>query len=230
LKDAGVSPRASWYVEAHGTGPALGDPIEVAALGNVFAGRETPLSIGSVKANIGHAEAAAGVAGVIKVVLAMQHRTLPPQQHFHTPNPLIPWPTLPLHVVTAASAWDASGATLFAGVSGFGFGGTNAHVVLESAPSQGLGAATSGRELVVISARTAAALRSAAAAYAPVVAAADRDRLAAICTTTTIGRTHFEHRAALVADDPRAAAARLQAVADGRTAASVWHAPADGAS
>jgi acyl transferase domain-containing protein/acyl-CoA synthetase (AMP-forming)/AMP-acid ligase II/NADPH:quinone reductase-like Zn-dependent oxidoreductase/NAD(P)-dependent dehydrogenase (short-subunit alcohol dehydrogenase family)/acyl carrier protein len=134
---AGVSPGDVQYVEAHGTGTLLGDPIEAKALGAVLAtGRAhgSPCAIGSVKSNIGHLEAAAGVAGVIKVALALKHRTIPASLHFQKPNPYIPFDTLPLRVQQAASAWPETGRTPIAGVSSFGFGGTNAHAVLTGAP------------------------------------------------------------------------------------------------
>ncbi len=125
------------FVEAHGTGTALGDPIELQALGAVFGDptRQTePLLVGSVKTNIGHAEAAAGMAGMIKALLALQHRTLPPNLHFDTPTPHVPWATLGVAVPTEATPLEADGVPLLAGVSSFGIGGTNAHVLLEQAP------------------------------------------------------------------------------------------------
>jgi acyl transferase domain-containing protein/aryl carrier-like protein len=225
LQRAGIAPAQVSYVEAHGSGTPLGDPIEIDALAAVLGeGRShtDPLTIGSVKANIGHAEAAAGIAGVIKVVLAMQHRLLPPQQHFRTPNPRIAWSTLPITVVTTPTPWATPAEPVFAGVSGFGFGGTNAHVVLEGPPQTVVERAAEGRGLLLLSARSAAALQSTAAAYVPVVGGADGAQLAAICSTAAIGRTHFEHRAAVVADTPDATAARLEAVAAGVSARGVW--------
>ena len=137
LGRAGVTPADVDYVEAHGTGTALGDPIEVRALGTVLAaGRPAtrPLLIGSVKTNIGHAEAAAGIAGLIKVVLALQHEALPPQLHFERPSPHIPWDEHPVQVVTQLTPWPAGARRRVAGVSSFGFSGTNVHVVVEEAP------------------------------------------------------------------------------------------------
>ncbi|MDC0667756.1 type I polyketide synthase [Nannocystis radixulma] len=138
LARADVDPTAVHYVEAHGTGTLLGDPIEAAALGAVLgAGRpdEHPLAIGSVKTNIGHTEGAAGIAGLIKIVLAMRHRAVPPSLHLRTPNPHIPFAALHLRVPTAREPWPAPlDAPALAGVSAFGWGGTNAHLVLETAP------------------------------------------------------------------------------------------------
>src|SRR5205814_4427921 len=120
--------------EAHGTGTSLGDPIEVRALGTVLCeGRSTsdPLRLGSVKTNLGHLEAAAGIAGLIKTVLALRHETIPPHLHFVNPNPLIAWAELPIQVPTAPVAWPRASGRRAAGVSSFGFTGTNAHVNVE---------------------------------------------------------------------------------------------------
>jgi len=131
---AGVDPARVHYVEAHGTGTLLGDPIEARALGAALGrgrGAERPLRVGSVKTNIGHLEAAAGVAGLIKVALALRHRFLPASLHFLRPNPHIPFEALGLEVVKQARPWPHPEEPALAGVSGFGFGGTNCHVVLE---------------------------------------------------------------------------------------------------
>jgi phthiocerol/phenolphthiocerol synthesis type-I polyketide synthase C len=136
---AGVVPGAIQYVEAHGTGTALGDPIEASALGAVL-GEGRPegerCAIGSLKTNIGHLEAAAGIAGLIKMALALKHGELPPSLHFRQPNPHIPFDQLPLRVQTALSPWPVREGRALAGVSSFGFGGTNAHVVLEGLSPQ----------------------------------------------------------------------------------------------
>ena len=137
LAAAGVAPAAIGYIEAHGTGTPLGDPIEVGALGAVFGpGRAArqPLAIGSVKTNLGHLEAAAGVAGVIKVILALQRGAIPPNLHFHAGNPHIDWAALPLTVPVETVPWQPIDGRRLAGVSSFGFSGCNAHVVLEEAP------------------------------------------------------------------------------------------------
>ncbi|TXI39214.1 MAG: polyketide synthase, partial [Mycobacterium sp.] len=137
LERAGLSPRDIDYLEAHGTGTSLGDPIEAqAAAAALGPGRDTgqPLLIGSAKTNIGHLEAAAGVAGVLKVVLALEHQELPRHLHFRTPSPHIPWDRIPVRVVDQARAWESGARPRIAGVSSFGFSGTNAHVILEEAP------------------------------------------------------------------------------------------------
>ena len=136
-RQAAVSPGKVQYVEAHGTGTLLGDPIEAKALGAVLGVErppERPCALGSVKTNVGHLEAAAGIAGLIKVALALRHREIPPSLHFEEPNPHIPFDELPLRVQTTLGPWPATPGPALAGVSSFGFGGTNAHVVLEEAP------------------------------------------------------------------------------------------------
>ncbi len=137
LDNAGVKSSQVSYVEAHGTGTFLGDPIEVGALGAVF-GKERPqdnrLVIGSVKTNIGHLEAAAGIAGLIKVVLSLQHEEIPPHLNFKQPNPHITWDELPAVIPTERMLWPSGERRRLAGVSSFSFSGTNAHIVLEEAP------------------------------------------------------------------------------------------------
>ncbi len=132
-----VAPGEVDYLEAHGTGTSLGDPIEVQAAGTVFGeGREPdrPLLIGSVKTNIGHLEAASGIAGLIKVVLSLEHEMLPKHLHFRNPSPHIPWDRLPVRVVDEATPWQRNDRSRLAGVSSFGFSGTNAHVLVGEAP------------------------------------------------------------------------------------------------
>jgi myxalamid-type polyketide synthase MxaE and MxaD len=163
---AGVAPADVQYIEAHGTGTRLGDPIEVQALGAVLT-PERPADrrclLGSVKTNIGHSEAAAAIAGVIKTALAMQHRVIPPTLHFTEPNPLIAFDRLPFDVPGAASPWPSPDAPLIAGISGFGFGGANAHLVLQEAPPAAMSVTTT--------ALAAASGAPAGAAIAPVAAA-----------------------------------------------------------
>jgi acyl transferase domain-containing protein len=135
LADGGVAAAEVTYVEAHGTGTELGDPIEVQALGAVLArGRpeERPLLVGSVKTNLGHLEAAAGIAGLMKAILAVREGEIPRHLHFREPNPLIPWKGLAVKVTAEGCAWP-EGAKRIAGVSSFGFSGTNAHVIVEAA-------------------------------------------------------------------------------------------------
>jgi myxalamid-type polyketide synthase MxaC len=201
LMRAGIDPCNVAYVEAHGTGTALGDPIEIQALASALCeGREgsRPLLVGSVKTNMGHLEAAAGVAGLLKAVLAVQHGEIPPHLHFHEPNPHISWEELPVRVPIERTPWPASYSTRVAGVSSFGFSGTNAHVVLEAPPVDGQPPASSdGPHLLAISARTAEALKAMALAYRRVL---DADALDVrdVCYTTSLRRNHFEERLAVV--------------------------------
>ncbi len=222
LARAGAVPGDVGYIEAHGTGTQLGDPLEVQALGKVFGpGRDAaqPLWLGSVKTNLGHLEAAAGVTGLIKVVLALQHQQIPAHLHFRQPSPHIAWSELPLRVPTALTPWPAIGGRRLAGVSSFGFSGTNAHVVVEQAP-QALVApaaepADAGVQLYVLSAREPAALRELAARHAAALRALPDTPLASACHTANTGRAHFAHRAAIAAHDISELCERLDALARG---------------
>lgn len=134
LTNAGVKPSQIQYIEAHGTGTSLGDPIEVSALGRVLSQDRSwnnPLTIGSVKTNFGHLESAAGLASLIKVVLSLQHKQIPPHLHLKTPNAYIPWQKFPIVVPTELTPWQAHEGSRLAGVSSFGMSGTNVHVIVE---------------------------------------------------------------------------------------------------
>jgi 3-oxoacyl-(acyl-carrier-protein) synthase/SAM-dependent methyltransferase/acyl carrier protein len=217
--NAGTTPSSVSYVEAHGTGTALGDPIEVESLAAVLGeGRDPdqPIHLGSVKTNIGHTEAAAGVAGLIKTVLALHHGQIPPSLHFQKPNPLIAWDEYPyVRVAARATAWPSVGAPRTAGVSAFGFSGTNVHLVVEEAPAESGAAASLERPLHVLalSAKTEAAFRVAAGELADYVAAT-RASVADVCYSINTSRATFERRTALVAtslDDLRAQLAQIAA-------------------
>jgi acyl transferase domain-containing protein/SAM-dependent methyltransferase/acyl carrier protein len=222
LADAGVAPADIGYVEAHGTGTSLGDPIEVRALARALGpGRaaQDPLVIGSVKTNIGHLESAAGIAGVIKVILSLQHETIPPHLHFTQPSPHIAWSEYPVRVAATGRAWPRGERRRLAGVSSFGFSGTNAHVVLEEAPQRTCNA-TSGAEdrplhCLPLSARSADALAKLAASYDQALAGAAAPTLADGAHTAGIGRSHFGERAAVVGADLEEARRALQALARG---------------
>lgn len=235
LKAAGVTVDEIDYVEAHGTGTPLGDPIEVAALRQVFgdsASRGT-CWLGSVKSNIGHLDAAAGIAGLIKTVLALVHQEIPPSLHFETPNPRLDLGHF--HVPTAVTPWVArEGAPRRASVSSFGIGGTNAHVIVEEAPA---GRATDrGRvwQLVPVSARTDDAAGRAAAQLADWLESHTDVPLTDVAYTQQIGRAAFESRRAVVGSDAASVAAALR-TAPTRTARSnpdagiVWLFPGQGA-
>ncbi|HLH25149.1 MAG TPA: polyketide synthase, partial [Chloroflexota bacterium] len=176
LANAGIEPAEVSYVETHGTGTPLGDPIEAQALVTALGmGRPTdqPLMIGSVKTNLGHLEAAAGIAGLMKVVLSLQHGEIPPHLHLEHPNPHIPWNELPLTIPTRLTPWPAGAARRTAGVSAFGLSGTNAHVIVEEAPAAPARPAARERplHLLALSARSEAALGTLAARYAEHLAA-----------------------------------------------------------
>ena len=225
LSHAGVEAHQVSYIEAHGTGTALGDPIEVEALGAVFGkGRsaDQPLHIGSVKTNIGHLESAAGIAGLIKVVLALQHQQLPPHLHFNQPNPYVNWDQLPIQVVTQLMAWEAIDQRRIAGVSSFGFSGTNAHVVLEEAPSSPPKAETlepsqeRPQHLLTLSAKTPAALQQLAQRYQTYLTAEPNLSIGDICFTANTGRSHFPHRLGIISASTADLAEQLAAFTDGQ--------------
>ena len=240
LQRSGVVAGDVGYLEAHGTGTSLGDPIEAQAAGAVLgAGREAsrPLLIGSVKTNIGHLEAAAGIAGVIKVILSLEHGLLPQHLHFRNPSPHIPWDRLAVQVVKEATAWERNGQPRIAGVSSFGFAGTNAHVILEEAPEEvGRVAPASspvdqpgGRRFSILplSARTPAALVQIADQYRSWLSAHPEATLADVCFTAGAGRAHLEHRAALVVNSRESASELLGALADDRPAPGLVRGPSD---
>ncbi|RJO66381.1 MAG: acyltransferase domain-containing protein, partial [Myxococcales bacterium] len=204
---AGVAPSEVHYVEAHGTGTILGDPIEVGALAEVVAKdrpKDCPCRLGSVKSNLGHLEAAAGVAGLIKVALSLNRRTLPPSLHFETPNPHIPFDRLPIQVQTRAEPWPAAPGEGLSGVSSFGFGGTNAHVVLREPPVRAAQTrADRGAELITLSARSEAGLRTLAETYRRFLATDQApSSLEAIAYSASVRRSHAAHRLGVVAKSP----------------------------
>ncbi|HEX5715372.1 MAG TPA: SDR family NAD(P)-dependent oxidoreductase [Thermoanaerobaculia bacterium] len=199
---AGVEPGRVRYVEAHGTGTAMGDPIEATALGAVLAsGRPAGevCALGSVKSNVGHLEAAAGIAGLIKVALMLRHREVPPSLHFEEANPRIPFADLPLRVQRELGPWPQGEGPLFAGVSSFGFGGTNAHVVLEEAPAPAPAGRSREHELLLLSARTPDALQAAADRLARHLRENPDAELADVAYTLQAGRRRLDHRRAVVA-------------------------------
>ena len=223
LARAGLTGRDVDYLEAHGTGTPLGDPIEVQAAAAAYgASRDAdrPLLMGSVKSNIGHTESASGAAGLIKVVLSLQHEVLPQSLHFETPSPHIPWDSLPVRVVDKAIPWQANGRPRRAGVSSFGFTGTNAHVLIEEAPPQPVTPESDTHEqpfnVLALSARTPEALVALAQRYEAWLGAHPEVDLADVCRTAGTGRSHFEHRAALVVDSDQGAREGLAELAENR--------------
>ena len=232
LANAALEPHAVSYVEAHGTGTPLGDPIEVRAIGAVYgAGRsgESPLRIGSVKTNLGHTEAAAGLAGLIKVVLMMQEgHGIAPHLHFKQPSPQIDWRQWPIEVPVCLTSWPHQTGTRYAGVSSFGFSGTNAHVIVGSAENseahhavaQDLHAPLQQPSLLCISAAEEVVLRLLVERYIRYLEQ-NTESFRDICYTAAAGRAQLPHRLALIARNATEAIAMLQAWLAGRTVAEL---------
>ncbi|PWQ99246.1 type I polyketide synthase [Leucothrix arctica] len=217
LDNSGVLASQVGYVEAHGTGTSLGDPIEVGALGEVFReGRENPLLIGSAKTNIGHLESGAGVAGMIKTVLSLQHAEIPPNLHFKNPSPHIAWDDLPIKVVTERTPWPTE--RRIAGVSSFGYSGTNAHFILEAAPET-VAPKTNEKDrsthVLTLSTRTEEALSDIASSYAHYIAANPEASLADICASANTRRTQFAYSLAVSASTTETLAEQLTAFSNG---------------
>ncbi|MET9659121.1 beta-ketoacyl synthase N-terminal-like domain-containing protein [Streptomyces sp. NPDC006510] len=222
--EAGVDPRTVGYIEAHGTGTRLGDPIEVSGIVEAFErlyeqwGHERPAephcAVGSVKSSIGHLEAAAGIAGMVKVILAMRHRTLPAVRNLSRPNRMIKIEGTPLRLQLRRTAWEPPvvGGPRRAGVSSFGMGGTNAHVVLEEAPRTTAAQATAAPLVVPVSARTPQALREAVTGLLEAVRSPDAPPLASIARTMRTGRAALPYRVAVEAADLAELGARLASV------------------
>ncbi|HEU0301617.1 MAG TPA: type I polyketide synthase, partial [Longimicrobium sp.] len=214
LEMADVDPSTIRYVEGHGSGTELGDPIEIAALTQAYRGwtdRRQYAAIGSVKTNVGHLDAASGITGFIKTVLAMEHRALPPTVHYRAPNPRIDFASSPFYVSGRLEPWEADGAPRRAGVSSFGIGGTNAHVVLEEAPAARSSSATRGTQLLVLSAKTQAALDAASERLAAHLKEHPGLPLADVAWTLQAGRREMPFRRTLVVRPGEDAAALLHA-------------------
>lgn len=215
---AGVEARSIGLIEAHGTATPLGDPIEIAALAQVFRAGTADIGfcrLGSLKANLGHLDAAAGVAGLIKAVLSLEQREFVPLVNFRQANPQLELERSPFLASAEGGAWPEAATPRRAGVSSFGIGGTNAHVVLEEAPplAAELSVAAPGPQLLLLSARTASALDAAAERLAAHLEAHPEQRLADVAWTLQAGRRTFAHRRVLVADDAAHAIAGLRSPA-----------------
>lgn len=231
LQAGGVDPSDVSYIEAHGTGTVKGDPIEVQGLVQAFQSRSAGsrngnhpwCGLGSVKPNIGHLEGAAGIAGVIKVLLAMRHKTLPPLANFSKPNPRISLGSA-FYFVNKVQPWEPGNKSRIAGVSSFGFAGTNAHVILAEAPGIDTGEAASGSRaqcasVVVLSAKDPERLRERAGQLQHAVARqgfTDRD-LEALAFTLQVGRDPMRHRLGFVAGSMEELEARLQQFVEGKS-------------
>ncbi|PSL52666.1 acyl transferase domain-containing protein [Saccharothrix carnea] len=212
-RSGGVEPASVGYYEAHGTGTAVGDPIEATAIGEVLGGSDRTHWIGSVKSNIGHSEAAAGVAGVIKAALCLERGLIPPNLHFERPNPRIPFDRLPLRVPTELVPFPGFPGPRRAGVNSFGFGGTNAHAILEQAPPAltATDEKNDGRAHVLpLSARSPEALRALAARYAELLARPDAPTLRRVGRAAARQRDHHPVRASVVAVDAAGAVEQLR--------------------
>ncbi|WP_327365147.1 type I polyketide synthase [Streptomyces sp. NBC_01217] len=223
LASAGLRADEVDVVEAHGTGTRLGDPIEAQALLATYGQeRERPLLLGSVKSNIGHTQAAAGVAGVIKMVMAMRHGELPRTLHVDEPSPHVEWGAGRVELLTRAQPWPAGGRTRRAGISSFGIGGTNAHVIVEEAPSRAavavvadVGVSVAAAPPLVLSGRTEAALRAQARNLRDWLDREPGTDVRALAHALARTRTAFDHRAAVVAGDPASFASALETLAAG---------------
>jgi acyl transferase domain-containing protein/acyl carrier protein len=217
LENAEVTADQISYVEAHGTGTALGDPIEVNSLKTVLMKGRQPNQtcyLGSVKTNIGHLEPASGIAGLIKVVLSLYHKQIPPHLHFQQLNPYIKINNTPLTIPTKLQEWDFHEGSRLAGVSAFGFGGTNAHVILEEAPeSVGVGKNIERpQHLLALSARSGKALQKLVQRYEADLQSHRERSLEDVCYTANTGRSHFQHRLAIIASNKQELADKLSKI------------------
>ncbi|MEQ1503481.1 MAG: beta-ketoacyl synthase N-terminal-like domain-containing protein [Myxococcota bacterium] len=220
-RECGVDPASVTFVEAHGTGTVVGDPLEVDSLHRVFGRGRGPgtVALGSVKGNIGHLDPAAGVASLVKTVLALEHRQIPPTVHFRRPNPRIDFDGGPFHVPTALTPWEpAPGAPRRAGINSFGVGGANCHLIVEEAPPTESGSSPRPVQPVILSARTPAALDRMAAELADHLEAHPGLALADVAYTRALGRRAWPIRAAVVAEDGPSAVRRLRAGVEGHRA------------
>jgi len=227
LAQAGLTADRVSYIEAHGTGTPLGDPIETQALVEVFRRRtehDPALHVSSVKANIGHTETVSGIAGIIKVVLMLQHGLIPAQLHLQTLNPHLGLEGSRVRIPTEPTTWQPAGSTRVAGVSSFGFGGTNTHIVLEET-SPAVLAPTDAPErplhVLALSAKSESGLAKLAARYADYLEGNPQAAAADVCYGANVGRSHFNHRAALTAQDAVELRQRLQAWHPGGKSAGV---------
>lgn len=228
LANGGVQPSEISYIDAHAVGTSIGDAIEFKALKAVLLeGREPdkPCLIGSVKTNIGHLEAAGGISALIKVVLSLQHEEIPPHLHLKQLNPYISLENTPISIPIELQPWTRSKQSRLAGVSAFGFGGTNAHVVLEEAPASATIHRDTGdrpSHALALSAKSETALRSLAKRYEAFLASHPQASLADICYTANTGRTHFEHRLCIVSESIAQLRQQLSAFIAGKETTGIF--------
>lgn len=240
LESSGLQPADIDLIEAHGTGTVLGDPIEARALADVFGGdraADSPLYVGSLKSNIGHAEAAAGIGGLIKTVVALNRGRIPASIHMNRLNPYIEWTGLSIEVPVEERAWIRGPGRRVAGVSSFGFSGTNVHVVVSDAPpdvhavrDDASGQAHASAWLLPLSARTEAALSGMAKRFEEHFKANPALELSDVCWTAGTGRAHFEHRLAIVAENMAEVGERLAEFGAGKEHPRVYRGECPGSS
>jgi acyl transferase domain-containing protein len=216
-EQAGIEPETITYIEAHGTGTKLGDPIEIDGIQRAFrrfTDKNQFCAIGSVKTNVGHLDSASGVAGLAKAIGALVHQELPPTLHFTRPNRKIAFERSPVYVNDRALKWETNGIPRRCGVSSFGFSGTNCHVVLEEAPELGASTAETSRRLriLTLSGKSKRALEASIDSYREYIRITDAD-LSDICYTSSTGRGHYSHRLAIVASDKADLLRKLDALA-----------------
>jgi len=234
LKSAGLDAGDIQYIEAHGTGTPLGDPIELEAIGEVFGQTHSaaaPLLVGSAKTNIGHTEACAGLAGLIKVVQALQQEAIPPNVHFRDPNPHIPWDELPVEIPTELTPWPRSAEPRRAGISSFGYSGTNTHVILEEAPLPSIRERATARpsHLLTLSAQSDRGLADLSSRYIDFLSKQTEAELTDICFSAHIGRCHLDERLAVIGTSPEEIERKLaEYLRNGSTAAVLRDSVASG--
>ncbi|HEX3531178.1 MAG TPA: acyltransferase domain-containing protein, partial [Thermoanaerobaculia bacterium] len=224
LAVAGVEPDDIGYVEAHGSGTPIGDPIEIAALTRAFRERTERkgfCALGSIKSNVGHLEAASGAAGLLKTILSLENGLLPPSLHFETPNPRIDFAGSPFFVNTRPRVWERNGKPRLAGVSSFGLGGTNSHVVLQEAPEPAASGPSRPWQLLLLSAKTDSALRTMTRRLAGHLSEHPEEPLADVAFTSQVGRHAFQHRQAVLCRDAAEAIHCLETLDPNRVFASV---------
>lgn len=205
LFTSNIKPEDVDYVEAHGTGTSLGDPIEINALGEVFRNRIEPLKVGSVKTNIGHLEACSGLASLIKVILGLQHNLIPASLHFNKPNSRIAWQDLPIEVVNKNTPWPKNDKKRIAGISSFGFSGTNAHIIVSDSPKEETVTVIKEQPtqtyggVLTISAKNRVSLLANAKSIKAFLEISS-DSIYDICFTSNVGRTHYKDRLAFITE------------------------------
>ena len=219
LANAGVGAETISYIEAHGTGTPLGDPIEIRALSKAFReGTEKNgyCAIGSVKTNMGHLDAAAGVAGLIKTVLALKHKQIPATLHYQQANPNINFAETPFFVNAELREWESGTGVRRAGVSSFGVGGTNAHIILEEAPEPRAGSESRTWQMLMVTAKSSVALEEASGNLARYLKQEEAAELADVAYTLQVGRSGFDHRRVVVCRDREEAVRALEEADAGR--------------